>query len=228
MPLSPEDRDQIRNAGLICGLIVAALILAPGPDYGIGIGIMKLRESITRTEKLLAGERDKLEQEQLRIDRIPALEKELQTRAPEIQRYESRLPKSRNVPELFRDIDRFKQLSKLDISVQTRLDPVDKGDYLDLPIRIEAKGTYDSIATFINQLERNQRFAQVKELKIIEKPSEETSGGTLPDLAHHNATMKISTFMFNDRVVEEESKAKNAEEPELQQAPAAKPAGKKR
>ncbi len=209
MPLSTEDRTQIQNFGLLAAMAVAAIILLPGPDYGIPVGIYNLYNSIGRLEKSLAGEKDKYEKEKLRIDRIPALEKELQERQPEIQRYEARLPKSTKVPELFRDIDRFKQFSSLDIIVQTRLDPVDKGDYLELPIRIDARGTFDSIASFINQLERNQRFAQVKELRIIEKPGE-TTGGDKQDFEKHETTMRISTFMFKDQLVAEESKARSS------------------
>ena len=208
MPLSTEDRTQIQNFGLLAAMAVAAIIFIPGPDYGVPVGIYNLYNSIGRLEKSLAGEKEKYEKEKLRIDRIPTLEKELQERQPEIQRYEARLPKSTKVPELFRDIDRFKQYSNLDIVVQTRLDPVDKGDYLELPIRIDALGTFDSIATFINQLERNQRFAQIKELKIMEKPGE-TSGGEAQDFERHETTMRISTFMFKDQLVAEESKARS-------------------
>jgi type IV pilus assembly protein PilO len=209
MPLSTEDRTQIQNFGVLAVMAVAAVIFIPGPDYGIPVGIYNLYNSIGRLEKSLASEREKYDKEKLRIDRIPALERELQERQPEIQRYEARLPKSTKVPELYRDIDRFKQYSSLDIRDQTRLDPVDKGDYLELPIRIEAKGSFDSIATFINQLERNQRFAQVKELKIIEKPGE-TTGEDQQDFENHEATMRISTFMFKDQLVAQESKAKSA------------------
>ncbi len=209
MPLSTEDRTQIQNFGVLAVMAVAALIFVPGSQLGLPVGIYDLYKSIGRQEKLLKSEAEKLEKEDLRIKRIPALEKELQERQPEIQRYEARLPKSTKVPELFRDIDRFKQYSSLDITVQTRLDPVDIGDYLELPIRIEAKGTYDSIATFINQLERNQRFAQVKELKIMEKPGE-TTGEEQQDFERHEVTMRISTFMFKDQLVAEESKAKSA------------------
>lgn len=209
MPLSTEDRTQVQNFGVLAVMAVVAIIFAPGPDYGIPVGVYNLYKSIGRQEKLLTTEKDKLDKEQLRIDRIPALEKELQERQPEIQRYEARLPKSTKVPELFRDIDRFKLYSNLVIALQRRLDPVDKGDYLELPILIEARGTYDSIATFINQLERNQRFAQIKELKMLEKPGE-VSGEEKQDFERHDVTMRISTFMFKDQVVAEESKAKAA------------------
>ncbi len=210
MPLSTEDKAQIQNFGILGAIVLIAVIFAPGPDYGVPIGIYGLHQSIKRSEKQLASEKDKLNQEQLRIDRIPALEQELRERQPEIERYEARLPKSTNIPELFRDIDRFKHYSDLDIIVQARLDPVDKGDYWELPIRIEARGTYDSIATFINQLERGQRFAQVKDLKMEEKPGQGVTGTEQQDYVKHDATMKISTFMFKDQMVVKDVKAESA------------------
>lgn len=217
MPLSTEDRTQIQNFGLLAAMAVAAIIMIPGSQLGVPVGIYDLYKSIGRQEKLLVTEKEKFDKEKLRIDRIPALEKELEERQPEIKRYEARLPKSTDIPDLFRDIDRFMQYSNLDIDIQTRLDPVDKGDYMELPISIEANGTYDSIATFLNQLERNQRFAQVKELKIIEKPGE-TSGQDQQDFEKHKANMRISTFMFKDQLVADESKAKSAGNPPAQPA----------
>jgi Tfp pilus assembly protein PilO len=212
MTLSIEDRAQLQGYGALGAIIAAALIFAPGPDYGVPIGIYKLYNTIQRDRKLLETEKEKYEKEKIRIDKIPALENELKERGPEIQRYEARLPKSTNIPELFRDIDRFKQYAGLVIQVQKRIDPVDKGDYWELPISVEANGTYDSVAIFINQLERSQRFAQVKDLKISEKPGEGVSSGETQDFKKHNATMRISTFMFKDKLVSEQSKVKSAGE----------------
>lgn len=206
MALSPENQQKVQRVGVIGVLVAGALIALPGPDYNIPIGIYKLHERIGVTEKQVATQREKYDKEKLRIERIPALQEELEERGPEIRRYEARLPKSTKTPELFRDIDRFKFQAGLDIAVQTKIDPVDKGDYLELPIRIEARGTYDSIATFINQLERNQRFSQIKELRLSEKPGE-SSGQEEQDYSEHDVSMRISTFMFKDQMVEEESKA---------------------
>lgn len=217
MALSPQDRDQIRNVGLATALLTAGLVFLPGPEIGVPVGIMKVREQIQRLDKQIAREEDELSKEETRINRIPVIERELEERQPEIERYEARLPKSTKVPELFRDIDRFKQISGLNITIQTRLDPVDKGDYLELPIRIDANGPYDAIGTFINQLERNQRFAQIKELKISEKPSEQTSD--TPDFTNHDATMRISTFLFRDQVVAAELEEKKAAPGAKEEAP---------
>jgi len=203
MPLSVEDKEQIRNVGLLCAVAIGFLIMGPFADQGIGI--KDLRTRIQTEKRKLEEERSLYDKECMRIDRIPRLEEELKERGPEIQRYEARLPKSKRVPELFRDIDRFKQKARLDIVVQTRLDPVDKQDYWELPIRIEARGSYDSIATFINYVERSQRFAQVKELEITEVPGRDSvEKGNIADLGIHDVVMVISTFMFVDQVPADE------------------------
>ena len=210
MPLSPEDKEQVRNAGLLTAVAVAFVIMAPLSDQGIGI--KELQAAKKTEERLLKSEEEGLHEEKLRIERIPAIEEELRQREPEIQKYEARLPKDREVPELYRDIDRFKQQSGLDIVVQTRLEPVDKEDYLDLPIRVEARGDYDSIATFINYLERNQRFAKVKELEITEIPGENAEEvGTPEDLATHDAAMTVSTFMFLTKPKQEKEEGEKNE-----------------
>lgn len=195
MPLSPEDKEQVRNAGLLTAVAVAFVIMAPLPEQGVGI--KELQAAKKKEERLLKVEEDEFQTELDRIRRIPAIQQKLEEREPDIQKYEARLPKDREVPELYRDIDRFKQQSGLDIIVQTRLEPVDKENYVDLPIRVEARGDFDSIATFINYLERNQRFAQVKELEITEIPGENTDEeGTPEDLSTHDTVMTVSTFMF--------------------------------
>lgn len=206
MPLSAEDKTQVKNFVVMSVIAIGFLIMAPLSEYGIGI--KELRTKVGSEEKLLAQARQELQQEQARIERIPVLEKELQEREPEIRRYEARLPKDRKVPDLFKDIDRFKQQSDLDITVQTRLEPVDKEDYLELRIRVEARGDYDSIASFINFLERNQRFAQIKELEIVEAPGANNDEDLVPeDLAIHDAVMVVSTFMFVDQEEEPEEEA---------------------
>lgn len=208
MPLSAEDKTQVKNFALMSAVAIGFLIMAPLSDFGIGI--KELRERVATESKLLAEQQQELKDELARIERIPVLEKELEEREPEIRRYEARLPKDRKVPDLFKDIDRFKQQSNLDITVQTRLEPVDKEDYLELRIRVEARGDYDSIATFINFLERNQRFAQIKELEIVEAPGANTREElTTEDLAVHDAVMVVSTFMFVDQEKEAEPEAKS-------------------
>lgn len=206
MSLAPEDREQVRNFGLLTALAVGTLILAPLPD--MGIGIKELWKRIGALEKQVANTKEDFEQKGLRIKRIPNLVDELKDREPEIAKYEARLPKSRKVPDLFRDIDRFQQASGVDIIVQTRIEPNNRGDYIELPVRVEARGDYDSLAVFINQLERNQRFAQVKDLQITEKPGEEIDDSDDPNFAVHDAVMTISTFMFQDQIAEEESDGK--------------------
>ncbi len=199
MPLSTEDKQQIQQIGILSVMAILALILAPGVDYGIGI--MGIREAIGVAEKKRDEAQSKLDDELTLIARIPQLEAELNEREPEILKYEARLPKSEEVPDLFRDIDRFKQTSDLGIVFQTRLPPVDKQGYVELPIRLEVNGNFDSIGTFVNQLERNQRFVQVKELEISESPADR--GQDLEDPTSfqiHDAVMVVSTFMFKDRV----------------------------
>ncbi len=203
MALSTQDKQQVQQVGILCVMAILALILAPLADYGVGI--MRIRESIKVAEKKRDDAKAKLDEELALIGRIPQLESELDQREPEILKYEARLPKSEEVPELFRDIDRFKQTSDLGIVFQTRLPPVDKQGYVELPIRLEVNGNFDAIGAFVNQLERNQRFVQVKELEISESPADRTQD--LEDFEafqNHDAVMVVSTFMFKDSVPEPE------------------------
>ncbi|MCA9410107.1 MAG: type 4a pilus biogenesis protein PilO [Candidatus Omnitrophica bacterium] len=207
MPLSTEDKQQVQQVGILCVLAILALILAPAADYGIGI--MRIREAIQGAEKKLSAAEAKFKEEDALIQRIPSLKAELEERGPEILKYEARLPKSEEVPELFRDIDRFKQTSDLEIVFQTRLPPVDKQGYVELPIRLEVEGDFDAIGTFINQLERNQRFVQVKELEISETPTDRSQDLEDPStFKTHEAVMVVSTFMFKDRVEEDDTENK--------------------
>lgn len=207
MPLSFEDKQQVQQYGMLAAMAIAAIFLLPLPDQGVGI--LRIREATQAAEKRRDSAKAQLDEELAMIARIPQLETELEQREPEILKYEARLPKSEEVPELFRDIDRFKQTSDLDIVFQTRLPPVDKESYVELPIRLEVSGNFDSIATFVNQLERNQRFVQVKEMDITEGPGDRSQDLNDPlTFENHEATMVVSTFMFKDRLPEEEEAEK--------------------
>ncbi|MDP2653800.1 MAG: type 4a pilus biogenesis protein PilO [Candidatus Omnitrophota bacterium] len=61
------------------------------------------------------------------------------------------------------------------------------GQYLAIPIRIDARSSYHSLGRFINQLEREEEFFRVASLSIV---------GNSQDVIQHSINLVISAIIF--------------------------------
>lgn len=127
--------------------------------------------------------KDLLEARRIRDD-FAALEAEATRIRELVAEFEHRLPASGEIPTL---LDQFEALAK-DVGINVQLDtlPRTRDERKEtIPYEIHARGTFHQIASFINRLERFERYLKVSDLNIG------------PDIAGIcEASFTLSTFRF--------------------------------
>ena len=127
---------------------------------------------------------------------IDALQAEADEMSNLVNLFEQRLPEESEIPKLLRGIER--QAGDLGLRVQMQSEPRRKeGNIEVIPYEVTALGRFHEIMTFINMLERDERYFKISEIDI----GEEENGVS-------EAVFVLSTFRF----IQEEAAAENDDE----------------
>lgn len=82
-----------------------------------------------------------------------------------VTQFEQRLPDTREIPTLLRQFEGF--AGEIGLLVElSKLAPEGDAKKEVIPYSVKARGTFHQIATFINRLERFQRYLKISELSI--------------------------------------------------------------
>ena len=110
-----------------------------------------------------------------------------------VTQFEERLPNTQEIQTLLFQFESF--AGEIGLLVElSKLDAIGDAKKVVIPYSVKARGTFHQIATFINKLERYQRYLKISELNI---------GKVENGLA--TASFRLSTFSFNQP--SEESKS---------------------
>ena len=154
---------------------------------------------------------DKITEELLAAQKIDANIAALQEEADEMSNlvnlFEQRLPEEREIPGLLRGIER--EAGELGLRVQLQSEPTrTEGNIEVIPYEVTAFGRFHEIMTFINLLERDERYFKISEIDIGEE--EEGISETV---------FVLSTFRFiqEESDVDEETEEKPKSKAEKKQ-----------
>ena len=142
------------------------------------------REEVARYERQNQQVMEDLTLARKTRDEFAALEAEATWIRDLVKDFEHRLPASGEIPTL---LDHFEALAK-EVGVNVQLDtlPRTRDERKEtIPYEIHARGTFHQIASFINRLERFQRYLKVSELSI---------GPEIAGICE--ASFTLSTFRF--------------------------------
>lgn len=148
------------------------------------MGYRKIQNTINaRSEELKAIKADLKHAQELNAG-IDALRAEAREMEVLVNVFEGRLPDEREIPAL---LGKFERLGgEIGLRVQlSSLPTVTSGDMEIIPYKAVAFGQFHQIATFINMLERDERYLKVSDLDI----NEEKDGVSA-------ASFVLSTFRF--------------------------------
>ena len=102
-----------------------------------------------------------------------------------VAQFEKRLPESREIPTLLQKFEGFAgEIPGLNVQM-SQLPALREEKKETIPYSVTAKGSFHQIASFINRLERYERYLKISDLKI----GEEKDGVA-------EATFSLSTFRF--------------------------------
>lgn len=115
---------------------------------------------------------------------IDALQAEADEMSNLVNLFEQRLPDEREISGLLRGIER--QAGELGLRVQVQSEPTrTEGNIEVIPYEVTAMGRFHEIMTFINMLERDERYFKISEIDIGEE-----------DEGVSEAVFVLSTFRF--------------------------------
>lgn len=148
------------------------------------LGYRKIQNDITVANNQLKVTQDELRHARELDAGIEALRSEAKEMGHLVEVFEKRLPEEREIPEL---LGRFERLGgEIGLRVQLSSLPTrTSGNMEVIPYKAVAFGQFHQIATFINMLERDERYLKVTDLDI----AEEVEGVS-------QATFVLSTFRF--------------------------------
>lgn len=150
-------------------------------------GYMRYRGLIEASQEQLTAVTQELEKAQEINNAIDALRAEAEKMNTLVDEFEKRLPDEREMPAL---LSRFERLGgEIGLRVQlVTLPPRMRPRMEIIPYRVTATGQFHQIVTFVNMLERDERYLKISDIDI----GEERAGVS-------QATFVLSTFRFIQR-----------------------------
>lgn len=135
------------------------------------------KESVTLTEvRRVIGSREKYEED---INRLEG----------QVKSYEDKLPEKKEVPQLFRQLDKVASESQIKfVSVEEGL-PEEGKQYRRYYWKLQLVGGYHELGRFINKLENLDRFIRVDNIQISTNPKNPLK---------HNIGLEVSTFVSKE------------------------------
>ena len=102
--------------------------------------------------------------------------------------FEKRLPEKREIPSLLTFFRQAADDSGTKFVTINALAQVTSEYYVEIPFQVSLKAKYHSLGQFINKVENHERFMRVDNPDLKSASDEPMV---------HNATIRVSTFMFN-------------------------------
>ncbi len=141
-----------------------AVVLLPVGAYFVAfrpqnIQIEKDREELAHRRELLA----KLRAETARNDDLERANAEI---AGQIEKIESRLPTSKGVDQIVRQVSSLAVEAGLEPPSLKSLKPVAAARYREQPLELQTNGTFEGYYTFLQSLERMPRITRIVDLKM--------------------------------------------------------------
>jgi type IV pilus assembly protein PilO len=186
------------------GVAVAFFALIQFSTVPLLGGIGKLNKDISK-------ERDDLKKADALIKGKPQLEKRLETLNAKLGEYEKAIPPHTEMPNILQEIAGMASETKVKISKieplrsekQADAPKTDKGKqqakqeadrkpesiYIEIPIQIEAKGSYHAIGEFISRVETSDNIMSIGDIEIR---------ANADDIVNHSARLLIVAFVLKE------------------------------
>jgi len=169
-------------AGLALAVVMAAYAL--WPDLG------EMREEIAGYEAQYTEKQAEIRKGQAAEQRLPELQREIETKRQELADLEQILPTQRETGELLRWIQNLALQSNLELKVFDPHAPKPGEFYEEFPIEMQVVGRYHDLGIFLDRVSKYSRIINVDHLRIT---SIRGPGKTI------QATLTATTFVYNDQ-----------------------------
>lgn len=168
---------------------VAAILVAVGFWAYWKYLYSPIKTEIVRLEQDLSQKQTQLETTRQAAQELEILEAEFKITDLEAREMEKKLPKSKDLPKLIRDIT--KTLEKYKITVQnfTPGKEVPKTYFSEIPITLQVSGNYHNLAGFLADIGQHERVINTYDVTLTPKAATKESPDTL------TAALRLVTYM---------------------------------
>lgn len=173
----------------VLGLIVLCFALGAGAYTLVLQGIYEqIEQQQARAAEL---QREKESLDQLKRNRAKVLA-ELEQLKRQLLIAQEKLPKDAEIPSLLQRIHNQAKTAGLEIVKFQRRDDVPKDFYVEIPVEMELRGTYDELANFFYYIGRMTRIVNVQDIGLVRADSGLTPDGGL------KVSARATTFRFKN------------------------------
>ncbi len=166
---------------IAAGIVGVTVLLCAGFYFGV---YMNQQAKLAGLNKQLADIRGQLKTAYDIKTNSEKLQNEVNKMDDLVSRFQNRLPDEREIPQLLR---KFEALGdSLGLQVELLAQPTFQDSNKEtIPYKVTARGNFHQIASFINLLERDERYLKVSDIDIGEQ-----------DAGVSECTFTLSTFRF--------------------------------
>lgn len=157
------NKDNYVMMGILVVIVIVAIIAVYMPQ---GSKLKDLRTSITTRKRAM-------ESEARKASVVPALLREVDALKSRYKNFDRRLPKSKELAGFLRDISSELASEPNIVSESyTTASPTREDLFHKLPIKMRLKGSYISLANFMNRIANMERLTRVEKLFIKASPDD--------------------------------------------------------
>jgi len=148
-----------------------------------------LKGEITRLEQDLSQKQSQLETTRQAAMELEVLEAEFKIIELEAKEMEKKLPKSKDLPKLIRDITKTLEKHKITVQNFTPSKESPKTYFSEIPISLQVTGNYHNLANFLAEIGQFERVINTYDLNLTPKTASKESPDTIA------ASLRLVTYM---------------------------------
>ncbi len=170
-------------------IIVIAILVVAGLWAYWKYLYVPLKSEITRLEQDLSQKQSQLETTRQAAAELEVLEAEYKIIELEAKEMEKKLPQSKDLPKLIRDIT--KTLEKYKITIQSFMPGKEfpKTYFSEIPITLQVSGNYHNLANFLADIGQHDRVINTFDVVLTPKAASKESPDTIA------ASLRLVTYM---------------------------------
>ncbi|MFA5778994.1 MAG: type 4a pilus biogenesis protein PilO [Elusimicrobiota bacterium] len=148
-----------------------------------------IKGEIARLEQDLSQKQSQLETTRQAAQELEVLEAEFKVIELEAKEMERKLPKSKDLPKLIRDITKTLEKHKITVQNFTPSKESPKTYFSEIPISLQVTGNYHNLANFLADIGQYERVINTYDVTLTPRPASKESPDTIA------ASLKLITYM---------------------------------
>jgi Tfp pilus assembly protein PilO len=153
--------------------LILTLVAVVIGGAGLAFGYLPCSRELDRCRQEAAGLQAALEADRKTAQGLPELLRQVETLKGKLQDFDRRLPKRQELGGFLRDISASLSRENLSNQAIEPGKPTQEDLLFTLPIVLKFRGSYASVARFLERIDRLERLTRVQKLSVVPAPSDD-------------------------------------------------------